>query len=186
MDNVAKRSRTASIAICGIACALIAVSAQIVIPIGPIPVTMQMFAIPLAICTLSRMEACVTIYAYVALGALGIPIFSGMHGGIGALVGPTGGYLLGYLIAVPVASTVLRMIIPKAGNSASLQVAAYISAGIIFTLIADSLGCIWYAATSGVPLITAAMVTIAPFIVFDMVKVVLAAFCAKGVNGALS
>ena len=96
-------SRTRSIAFVALTIALLGVSAWVSIPIGPVMLTLQMFAVMFAIMVLTPKQCMASIAGYLALGAIGLPMFSGMRGGIGMLMGPTGGYLWGFLLAAVVA-----------------------------------------------------------------------------------
>ena len=96
-------SRTRSIAFVALTIALLGVSAWVSIPIGPVMLTLQMFAVMFAIMVLTPKQCMASIAGYLALGAIGLPMFSGMRGGIGMLMGPTGGYLWGFLLAAAVA-----------------------------------------------------------------------------------
>ena len=89
-------SRTRSIAFVALTIALLGVSAWVSIPIGPVMLTLQMFAVMFAIMVLTPKQCMASIAGYLALGAIGLPMFSGMRGGIGMLMGPTGGYLWGF------------------------------------------------------------------------------------------
>lgn len=92
MESTETRSmpaqRTRSVAFVGLTIAIIAVSAWVVVPIGPIPFTLQMFAITFAIVVLSPKEAIAAITGYLLLGAVGVPVFSGMRGGISTYDSP--------------------------------------------------------------------------------------------------
>ena len=79
--------------------ALTAVCAWISIPVGDVAFTMQTFAVFLTLGLLGGKWGTVSILTYLLLGAAGLPVFSGFRGGIGALVGVTGGYLWGFLAA---------------------------------------------------------------------------------------
>ena len=103
-------ARTRSVAFVGLAIAIIAVSAWVTVPLGPIPFTLQMFAVTFAIVVLSPKEAIAAITGYLLLGAVGVPVFSGMRGGIGVLAGPTGGFLWGYLFGVAAAALFLYVV----------------------------------------------------------------------------
>lgn len=105
--NAVGASRAKSVAKVGLCIAIMAVCAWVTIPIGPVPITLQMFAIPLAIFILRPREAVCAICGYIALGAIGVPVFSSMRGGLGVLTGPTGGYLLGYIPGVILAALFL-------------------------------------------------------------------------------
>jgi len=80
--------------------ALIAVGAFIAIPVGPVPIVLQNFFVLLAGLTLGSRLGMVSVAVYLLAGAVGLPVFAGATGGIGRILGPTGGYLLGYLPAV--------------------------------------------------------------------------------------
>lgn len=79
----------------------IALSAQVRMPLPwtPVPVTGQTMAIFLAAIVMGRRWSGVPMLFYVALGILGLPVFTGLKGGAVVLLGPTGGYLLGYTVA---------------------------------------------------------------------------------------
>lgn len=199
MENAPIPSRARDIAFTGLFIALIAVSAWITVPIGPVPVTMQMFAIPLAICVLRPTVAISAIYGYELLGALGVPVFSGMRGGIGVLLGPTGGFLIGYLLAVPVACLLLHLarkagLVPMSGAPDPLAPAprlgvrarravqasgAFFACGIVFTAISYAFGVAWFMHMSNVGVEAALAACVIPFIVPDLVKIALATAVAN-------
>ena len=77
--------------------ALIAVLAQITIPIGPVPFALQNMAVGLVATIFHRKEALLAVTLYLLLGAIGLPVFAGGSGGLQALVGPNAGYLWFYL-----------------------------------------------------------------------------------------
>lgn len=82
---------------CGLFAALMAVCSWLSIPLGDTAVTMQTFALLMALGLLGGKWGCVSILIYLSLGAVGVPVFSGLQGGFGVLLGPTGGYLWGFL-----------------------------------------------------------------------------------------
>ena len=77
--------------------ALIAVCAWITVP-GPVPFTMQTFAVFMALALLGGKVGTLSIVVYLMIGLFGVPVFAGFAGGPGVLFGPTGGYLLGFLL----------------------------------------------------------------------------------------
>ncbi|EOS50733.1 biotin transporter BioY [Adlercreutzia caecimuris] len=202
-------ARTRSVAFVGLAIAIIAVSAWVTVPLGPIPFTLQMFAVTFAVVVLSPKEAIASIAGYLLLGAVGVPVFSGMRGGIGVLAGPTGGFLWGYLLGVAAAALFLYVVRTKLGVAGGkgapkltrAEVAALspgrravlfvrnfgvdIVAGIIFTAIAYACGCIQYMAVGQVDLATAFLTAVAPFMVVDFCKIVAAVVCADAVRAVV-
>ncbi len=206
-------SRTRSIAFVALTIAIMAVSAWVTIPLGPIPFTLQMFAIPFAIVVLTPKQAIAAIAGYLILGAIGVPVFSGMRGGFGVLAGPTGGFLWGYIFGVAAAAFFLQFVRTRANRGvdraklareaaddpaavASLSIGAKalrffrmagaeVIAGVIFTAIAYVCGCIQYMALMHVGVEVAFLTCCAPFIVLDLIKIVAAVLCAQPVRIAI-
>lgn len=178
----ATESRTRSIAFVALTIAIIAVSAWITVPIGPVPFTLQMFAVTFAIIVLTPKQAISAIAGYLILGAIGVPVFSGMRGGIGVLMGFTGGFLWGYLAGVALAVGFLAFMRSKGIDNFGTCVAA----GIIFTVVAYICGWAQYMAVANVGPAASFAVTVAPFIVVDLIKIVAATAVARGVIKALS
>ncbi len=89
--------------------ALITVGAYLSFPLpgSPVPVVVQNFFVIAAGMLLGPRHGVASVVVYLALGAVGFPVFAGGSGGVAHLVGPTGGYLLGYLPAVFVAGALL-------------------------------------------------------------------------------
>lgn len=171
-------SRTRSIAFTALSIAIIVVSAWVTVPIGPVPFTLQMFAVTFAILVLTPKQAIAAIAGYLALGAIGVPVFSGMRGGIGVLMGPTGGFLWGYLIGVSVAVGVLALFRSRGVDNFAVGVLC----GVIFTLIAYACGWFQYMFVAGVGPVQSLLVTVAPFIVVDLIKIVAATAAARVVR----
>jgi len=90
------RSKIQAISRCGIGAALMALCAWITVP-AAVPFTLQTLAAALIPALLGGKAGILAIAVYLGLGAVGLPVFSGFQGGIGVLLGPTGGYLLGFL-----------------------------------------------------------------------------------------
>lgn len=77
----------------------IAVAAQIRVPMWPVPVTMQTFAVLTLGAAFGARLGLITLLAYLALGALGVGVFTGEGAGLAYMAGPTGGYLVGFAVA---------------------------------------------------------------------------------------
>lgn len=88
--------KTRELAYTGILAALIAVCSWISIPTA-VPFTLQTFAVFLTLGLLGGRLGTLAVTVYLLLGAVGLPVFAGFHGGLGAFLGATGGYLVGFL-----------------------------------------------------------------------------------------
>ncbi|WP_283170099.1 biotin transporter BioY [Curtanaerobium respiraculi] len=175
-----KRSqfRTRSIAFVGLSVALLAVSAWITIPLGPVPFTMQTFVCTFLLLALSPSEALASLALYVVLGAIGLPLFSGMSGGIGRIMGPTGGFLWGFVLGGIALVGVLAL---AKRRSAAIE---YLAAGA-FLIVVYLAGWLQLAAVSGMGLEAAFLAGVAPFIVLDAIKIALAVPVARAVRHAV-
>lgn len=78
---------------------LLALSAKVQVPFYPVPMTMQTLAVLVIGAAFGWRLGALTILAYLAEGAMGIPVFAGKGAGLGYMMGPTGGYLLGFVLA---------------------------------------------------------------------------------------
>lgn len=104
------RSRTARVSLSCLFAALCAAGAFIVFPIpgSPVPVVVQNLFVVLAGLLLGPVDGSVAVLIFLCLGALGFPVFSGGRGGLAHFAGPTGGYLIGYIVAALLAGAVAR------------------------------------------------------------------------------
>ncbi len=107
LKNKRKRARTLRLVLIAIFVALIAVGAFIKFPIGIVPVSMQCAVCILCALLLGAKDATIAVLIYLAMGLVGIPVFTA-GGGFGYVLQPTFGYLLGYVIALPVGATIAR------------------------------------------------------------------------------
>lgn len=139
---------------------LCAVCAWIAIPIPPIAVTLQTFALLLALGTLGGRWGTVTIGLYLLLGLVGLPVFSGFRGGAAALMGPTGGFLWGFLAAALVYWLLQRL--GKLTAMAAAMVVCYLC------------GCGWFSHYAGTSLGSSFTVCVVPYLIPDAIKLWLA------------
>ena len=156
--------------------ALTAAGAFIVIPLPPVPITAQTFFLNVAAILLGGPLACVSQFIYVMLGVVGIPVFAGGKAGLGVLFGPTGGYLLGFIIAAFVIGTMNRM---KKGAGLFW----YIFSMLVGMLIIDLLGCVQLSLVAKMSFKKALAVGALPFIPGDIIKILLAAIVSSRLKG---
>lgn len=177
-----QRSNTRSIAFCGLCIALMAVSAWITVPFGPVPFTLQTFAMVFAFLALRPKEALASIAIYLLMGAVGLPVFSSMRGGIGVLAGPTGGFLWGFLLGALVAIAFLKLTRSKVEDR---SIAIDFVAAILFLVVCYLCGWVQLAVVAQMGMAAAFAAAVAPFIVIDAVKLTIAVFTARAVRKAV-
>jgi biotin transport system substrate-specific component len=148
--------------------------------VGPVPFTLQTAFVLLAGLLLRPGWAATSMGLYLLLGAIGLPVFSAGQGGLAALAGPTGGFLL----AFPAAAAALAAIrVRGTGDGATARRTLAADAGgiIVAELVIYALGLPWLMYTTGMGLSQAFAVAVAPFLIPDAFK----AFAAIVVAGAV-
>ncbi|MBX9470796.1 biotin transporter BioY [Microcella sp.] len=99
VDRVVTRTWLSDIALVVAGTALVAVLAQVAIPLWPVPVTGQTLAVLLVGASLGAARGAASLALYAVLGGLGLPIYSDASGGWSVLLGPTGGYIIGFIVS---------------------------------------------------------------------------------------
>ena len=167
-----QKSKTHALVLCALFAAMTAALSQIIIPIGPVPINLATLAVFCSGALLGSKLGALSQGVWVALGAAGVPVFAMFRGGLGALVGPTGGYIIGY---VP-AAFVTGLIIEKFGKDSKIMypVAMFVGMLIYFTL-----GTVWFVFLTGTGLASALMICVIPFLPGDFIKIAAATILTK-------
>lgn len=171
------------IALCA---ALMAVGAWLTVPLPPpfVPFTMQTFAVFLTVGLLGMRNGTAAVLLYLLLGALGLPVFSGMRGGIGVLLGTTGGYLVGFIFSALTTGGLFRLFGVERGKEtkkSALWMAFAMAAGFV---VYSAFGTAWFMAVYAakaetVGLWTALSLCVAPYFLPDCVKIALAVLVTR-------
>ena len=183
--KTAAGSRTRSIAFVALTVAITAVSAWVTVPLGPVPFTLQIFAVAFMVLVLQPKEAVAAITAASALESCG----RRMRGGIGVLAGATGGFLWGYLLGVGLAVAVrfgLKAVLARDGQAKGARAFAIdFLTGLVFLAVAYVCGWAQLMAVASMTPAAAFAAGVAPFILVDLAKLVAAVICARAVNAAV-
>ncbi len=180
-----RASRTRSIAFCALSIAVLAVCAWVTVPFGPVPFTLQTFAVAFVVLALRPKEALASLGGYLLLGAVGLPVFSGMRGGLGVLAGPTGGFLWGFLAGAAVALGALAVLRGVARRGAAAETAVSALALALFLAVTYAIGWAQLMLVSGMGPAEAFAVGVAPFLVVDVCKMAAAVVVALAVKRAV-
>jgi len=164
------RLTTRDLAVAALFTALLSASAFIAIPFGSVPFTLQVYTVLLAGLVLGPRLAALSVVAYLLLG-LAAPVYSGGASGLGVLLGPTGGYLIGFVAAV-----VLTGLIAGGPESGVPRLAI---AGLAGLAPIYGIGATWLALQLDLTPAGALASGVAPFVWVDVVKVVAAALTAR-------
>lgn len=148
---------------------LTAAAAQIEIPLWftPVPITGQTFAVLLAGAALGWQAGAASQMLYVGLGAIGLPFYSGGEGGWEVATGATGGYLIGFIVAAALIGALAER---RQDRSIITAIPAFLAGSAVIYLF----GVTWLASRLGVGAIEAMELGMVPFVIGDLVKIVLA------------
>ncbi len=146
---------------CGISAALMCVLCPIAIPLNAVPITFATLIIYLIALICDVRTSLLSVMIYIILGCMGLPVFSGFNGGIGHILGPTGGFIIGY---IP-----LTLCVSHFNRGKTTRIFGSIM-GVISLYI---IGCIGYSVYFNEAIITAFTLCVLPFIPGDIIKIVM-------------
>lgn len=157
--------------------AILTLSAYITIPFGPVPFTLQTFAITLIVLLFASKVSISAYLIYLLMGAIGIPVFSAMRGSFGVILGATGGFLWGYAISIIICSLIQNKYINKFKYKYAYLAFTFLNCTVM-TLIAYACGTIQYSVIANISIVVALSTTVIPFIIPDIAKIVFAIVCS--------
>lgn len=164
------KMKTTDLVFIALFAALMAICSWISIP-TTVPFTLQTFGVFVAVGILGGKRGSLSVLIYILLGAIGIPVFSGFTGGIGILLGSTGGYIIGFLFS----ALVMWLIQSLLGKKAWVQILSM----VIGLFVCYAFGTIWFMLVymnqnGAVSLVTVLGWCVIPFLIPDFVKIALA------------
>lgn len=177
----ATRSKTYDMVYIAIFAVLMAICSWISIP-ATVPFTLQTFAVFLAVCVLGGRRGTLAVVVYILMGMTGIPVFSGFTGGIGVLIGNTGGYIIGFVFSALIMWAAEAMFGKKTWILAISMV--------IGIIVCYAFGTVWFMAVytknaGTIGLATVLGWCVIPFIIPDCVKIGLALAFGKRLSGIM-
>ena len=164
-------SNVLTISVVGLSVALLTVCSWISIPIGAVPITLQIFAVYIIAGLFDLKIGMTSVFTYLLLGAVGVPLFANFKSGIAVLQGPTGGYLIGY---------VLTALIIWSFKQIKFKKAFFLTLGMLVGLtVCYAFGTLWFyfvylnqGDTKSIGYILS--VCVIPFVIPDLVKIAVA------------
>ena len=180
--------RVRGVVLAGLMAALTAVLAYVHVPVpfSPVPVSGQTLGVMLAGSLLGRRLGALSMGAYVLLGALGLPVYAGGAAGLGVLLGPTGGYLIGFVLGAWTVGWLTERHSGgergDAGPGPGRLLVAYALGGM---LVIYALGTLQLALVTGMGVREALAVGVVPFLAGDLAKVGLATILTKALDRAM-
>lgn len=148
--------------------ALITICSQITIPTGKIEFTLQTFAVFLAGAMLGWKRGTLSVLVYILLGAVGVPVFAEWSGGLGALFGMTGGYIIGFLFT----GLIVGLMCDKFGKKLWVLIVSM----VIGLLVCYAFGTVWFMIVytqqvKAIGIMEALGLCVFPFLLFDGAKI---------------
>ena len=160
----------------GLFAALFCISAWLCLPLGNLVFSLQTGVLFTALFLLGGKATSAVVFIYLLLGAVGLPVFSGFRGGIGMLLGPTGGYLVGFLAC----SLLYWLLRPKTNRQKLLS-------ALLGLILCYCFGSLWfrlgYAKEASLWII--ALQTVIPYVIPDIIKLFLGFFLSKRLSAFL-
>lgn len=164
------KSKTLFLTRAALLAAVMCILAPITIPIGPVPITLGVFAVMLAGAILNWKEAGAAVLVYLLLGVIGLPVFSSGKSGPAVLVGPTGGYLWTFLIM----AVIIALFSEKDRGSRVKETVAVVIGCLIALVICYFFGTLQFMHVASYDLKSALAACVYPFIAVDLAKAIVA------------
>ena len=139
--------------------------------------TLQTLAIALILSFLGAKKGTLSILLYLLLGLIGIPVFTGFKGGIRAIIGPTGGYLIGFLLW-----GALMIFLEKISTKIIIIIINHFL-GLILCYI---LGTIWFSVIMKASILYSITICVAPFVIFDLIKITFGVLIADKIKNIIN
>jgi biotin transport system substrate-specific component len=165
-ESLSVRARHLVLVIAG--ALVVAVTAQVYIPTVPVPFTGQTFGVLVVGGALGFRRAAASLALYVALGAIGLPIYSEGRGGLDVLTGVTGGYIIGFIVAAALVGKLAEL-------GWDRHIGGSLGAMLLGSAVIYAFGVPWLAAVTGMSASEAVAAGMTPFLVWDAIKLVAAA-----------
>ncbi|MBE6666485.1 MAG: biotin transporter BioY [Ruminococcaceae bacterium] len=158
------KKSTLKISLIALTACFICICAQIAIPLGGVPLTLQTFAVAFCGYTLGKYSGTLSCLIYLSLGAIGLPVFAGFGASLAFLFGPTGGFLFGFLF--------LAFFCGSVSSKASVLFSFLIS--LIGLLICHLLGIFWFSHISDISLAQSFLLSSLPYLLKDILSLIFA------------
>lgn len=173
--------KTKTMIICALFAAVMCVFSVITMPIGPVPVTLGLFGVMITAVILGSGKAAIATAVFILLGAIGLPVFSGMKGGFSVLIGPTGGYIWSYVLV----ALLIGFFAVKSYKNKWIAYIAIFTSCLAGIAVCYALGTTQFMIVTGNDLTTSLTLCVLPFIAFDIAKAAAATVAGYSVRRAL-
>ena len=150
---------------------------SITIPISPVPISLATLAIYLTMMILGGTKGTISVIIYVFLGFIGAPVFTGFSGGVGKVLGPTGGYIIGYIFLAIISGMFIDNFKYKWWQFFGM---------VVGTIVLYIFGTLWLAFETSMTFKEALLAGVIPFIPGDIVKMIIALYVGTKIKNVLN
>lgn len=171
------KSKTYQMAGIGIMAALICVLGPLSLPIGPVPISLTNLAIYITLYAVGMKKGTISYFIYLLVGLVGLPVFSGFSSGPGKLLGPTGGYLIGFIFMTLIGGYFIDKFISKWYLC--------VFGMILGTSVCYTFGTVWLAYQANMTAKAALTAGVIPFIAGDLLKIFIAVYIGPKIRSRL-
>ena len=186
-----RNTKTLDLCLIALFTAIISIVSQFNIPLpGGVPMTLQTFIVPVAGIVIGSRRGFMATLSYVILGAIGIPVFHGLTGGLGSIMGPTGGFIISFPLMALLAGMFYELAVTLSGEkTGNGKIAIYyglIVAGLMAgTLFNYAVGVLWFMIVTHNTLGAALSACVIPFIPTTIIKIILVLILAPALRHTL-
>lgn len=167
-ERVSPRSRDIGLVLAGAALLILGSRVSIPLPGNPVPLTLQTLAVLLVGGSLGLRRGVLSICLFVGLGVVGLPVFAESRSGLSAILGTTGGYLVGFIVAGALVGRLAEL-------GWDRHIGGSVGMNLLGSLVIYAVGVPWLAVVAGLSIGDAVRLGVVPFLVGDVVKLLVAA-----------
>lgn len=173
-----KKTNVQEMALIAVMAAVTCILGPLSVPIGIVPISLTTFAVYLAVYVLGWKRGTISYIAYLLIGLVGVPVFSGFAGGVGKLFGPTGGYLVGMIF--------MALLCGWCIDTFQCKLVPSFIGMILGTIVCYAFGTAWLAFQASMSFSAALAAGVLPFIPGDLAKMVIAAVIGPQIRRRLA
>ena len=167
-DRIFSRRLATDIALVASGAALVSLLAQVTVPMYPVPITGQTLAVLLVGATLGAVRGIISLSLYAVLGIVGLPVFSDASSGFGVIAGPTGGYIIGFIVSAGLVGWLAQ-------RQWDHRILGGLAAFLAGTVVTFAIGMPWLAVVLNLTLEQTLQFGLYPFIIGGLIKAALGA-----------
>lgn len=175
---MSKKFSVKDMVLCALFAAVCCICSMITIPTGIVPVTLGTFGIMVTAMILGTKRGIISVVLFIILGAIGLPVFSNLQGGIGILAGPTGGYIYSYILMVPIIGIASKCLNKTLSSGMFTMLGCLVAILVCYVVGTAHFMIVMSVKGSAVGLWSALGMCVFPFVPFDIIKAVIAILIA--------